>query len=83
MHTIKKYTLGIYHSLLLSYMGWFGGKVESKTLYLLWTVVIRDDKHFTIDACDIIQLTNRKYILKGVNPVGSITNCTINTTNED
>ncbi len=79
MYTIVKYILALYHSLLLSYVCWFGGKMEGKTLYLLWTIVIRDDKHFTIDDCDITQLTNRKYMFKAVNPLGCISNCTFTT----
>ena len=39
-----KYIKGFFHSIYFSYIGWFGGKVQGGTYYLLWTIHLNGNR---------------------------------------
>ena len=68
-----KYILGLFHSLRLSYIGRFGGKIPEGTYYLWWTIHVYA-KSLVIENVHIFTLRELKcifYIHKVNNVVSS------------
>lgn len=42
-----KYLKCFFHSVYISYIGWFGGSVTDGTYYLLWTIHVNGNKNCT------------------------------------
>jgi len=52
-----KYIKALLDSIYVSYIGYFGGRIEGRTLYILWPIrLVGRFERFSFDSCNFVKM---------------------------
>jgi hypothetical protein len=60
---MKKYITGLYYTMILTWIGLFGGSFkDKKNVYILWPIHIITKRQVTIERCNFYTLYEIRYL---------------------